>query len=187
MYRDRNILRGKVRSRDLSFTLIELLMVVAIISILSAIALPNFLEAQTRAKVARAKNDLRAIATALEAYHADNCAYPQAALIPPPRRLRPLTMPIAYITTLPEDPFNLRRRWRFYRYGAMPLDVASRWILASVGPDLHSSTNPIEFYPGYQPGLFCGQVEGFDYILYDPTNGTVSWGDVVRASDFIPE
>lgn len=171
----------------MSFTLIELLIVVAIISILAAIALPNFLEAQTRAKVSRAKNDMRALATALETYHADNRAYPQAALIPPPMRLRPLTTPVAYISSLPNDPFNQRRFWRTYRYGAMPLDVASRWILASVGPDLYPSTDPIEFYPGYQPGLFCGQVEGFDYILYDPTNGTVSWGDVIRASDFIPE
>ena len=47
------------------FTLIELLIVVAIIAILAAIAVPNFLEAQTRAKVARVRADMRSLATAL--------------------------------------------------------------------------------------------------------------------------
>ena len=57
------------------FTLIELLIVVAIIAILAAIAVPNFLEAQTRAKVSRAKADMRSVATALEAYYVDNNKY----------------------------------------------------------------------------------------------------------------
>src|SRR5690606_24337312 len=53
----------------------ELLIVVAIIAILAAIAVPNFLEAQVRAKVSRVKNDHRAIATALESYYIDNNQY----------------------------------------------------------------------------------------------------------------
>lgn len=59
------------------FTLIELLIVVAIIAILAAIAVPNFLEAQTRAKISRVKNDHRSIATALESYAVDNNQYPE--------------------------------------------------------------------------------------------------------------
>ncbi len=54
-----------------AFTLIELLIVVAIIAILAAIAVPNFLEAQTRAKVSRVKADMRALATANETYAID--------------------------------------------------------------------------------------------------------------------
>ncbi len=50
--------------REHGFTLIELLIVIAIVLILIAIALPNFLEAQERARVARAKGNLRSIATA---------------------------------------------------------------------------------------------------------------------------
>jgi prepilin-type N-terminal cleavage/methylation domain-containing protein len=59
-----------------AFTLIELLIVVAIIAILAAIAVPNFLEAQTRAKVARIQSDQRTYATALETYYIDNNSYP---------------------------------------------------------------------------------------------------------------
>lgn len=60
------------------FTLIELLIVVAIIAILAAIAVPNFLEAQVRSKVSRAKSDQRSLATAIEAYFVDNNLYPAA-------------------------------------------------------------------------------------------------------------
>lgn len=54
-----------------AFTLIELLVVVFIISILASIAVPNFTEAQTRAKIARVKSDLRTLNMAIEAYRGD--------------------------------------------------------------------------------------------------------------------
>jgi prepilin-type N-terminal cleavage/methylation domain-containing protein len=108
------------------FTLIELLIVVAIIAILAAIAVPNFLEAQQRAKVARVKADMRSIATAVESYTVDNNrAIPghnetnpdKGAVLPPPvdtfgdAKLHDwqwsfLTTPIAYITSIPEDEFT---------------------------------------------------------------------------------
>jgi prepilin-type N-terminal cleavage/methylation domain-containing protein len=58
------------------FTLIELLIVVAIIAILAAIAVPNFLEAQVRAKVSRVRTDQRSLSIAIEAYYVDNNIYP---------------------------------------------------------------------------------------------------------------
>jgi len=57
-------------------TLIELLIVVAIIAILAAIAVPNFLEAQIRAKTSRSLGDLATTAAALEHYYCDYTAYP---------------------------------------------------------------------------------------------------------------
>ena len=51
------------------FTLIELLIVVAIIAILAAIAIPNFLAAQVRAKVSHAKAEMRTLTAALESYY----------------------------------------------------------------------------------------------------------------------
>ena len=65
-----------MRKKESAFTLIELLIVVAIIAILAAVAVPNFMEAQVRAKVTRVKADLRAVKTAIETYRMDHNAYP---------------------------------------------------------------------------------------------------------------
>jgi prepilin-type N-terminal cleavage/methylation domain-containing protein len=57
------------------FTLIELLIVVVIIGILAAIAIPKFAATKDKAKLASIKSDIRNIETAEEAYFADNAAY----------------------------------------------------------------------------------------------------------------
>jgi prepilin-type N-terminal cleavage/methylation domain-containing protein len=57
------------------FTLIELLIVVAIILILIAIALPNFLEAQVRAKVTASRGNMRAIETAMYSLYIDTGSF----------------------------------------------------------------------------------------------------------------
>jgi prepilin-type N-terminal cleavage/methylation domain-containing protein len=98
--------RGKT-----GFTSIELLIVIAIILILIAIALPNFLEAQIRAKVARVRADQRTIATALESYsldnHGDYPPYRQWGTHGMPAYFNALTSPIKYITDVDavSDPF----------------------------------------------------------------------------------
>ncbi|CAN5248398.1 hypothetical protein BH09SUM1_BH09SUM1_10680 [soil metagenome] len=139
------------------FTLIELLIVVAIIAILAAIAVPNFLEAQTRSKVARVKSDQRSLATAIETYYVDNNEYPAMtftgtdtldgpfyATVPSAANsvgrtmkargttvLLTLTTPIAYITSNFPDPFADTKGIGFRYY------TDSRgWILGSWGPDV---------------------------------------------------
>lgn len=61
------------------FTLIELLVVIAIIGILAAIAIPQFAEYRKRGFDARAKSDLRNVATAEEAYFVDYEVYKACA------------------------------------------------------------------------------------------------------------
>lgn len=115
------------------FTLIELLIVVAIIAILAAIAVPNFLEAQVRSKVSRAKADLRSVAVAIESYNVDHNRPPREMhssygdtigsvavngivwpggimpLAPANRFMAGLSTPIAYITKAHlTDPFVLQ-------------------------------------------------------------------------------
>ena len=57
------------------FTLIELLIVVVIIGILAAIAIPKFATTKDKAKLASVKTDLRNYMTAQEAYFSDNSKY----------------------------------------------------------------------------------------------------------------
>jgi type IV pilus assembly protein PilA len=58
--------------RKNGFTLIELLIVVVIIGILAAIAIPKFANTKEKAYVASMKSDLRNLITAQDAYYADN-------------------------------------------------------------------------------------------------------------------
>lgn len=186
-----------------AFTLIELLISVAIIAILAALAVPNFLEAQMRAKVARAKSDMRTVAIGLEAYQVDFGCYVENTA-----PMTVLTTPVAYISTLPQDVFFRAERAdvppfpglefyvTLYGYGSMPVESPTRYALASLGPDLDldvyldGSPDPIalRFYPGYSEDLFSQagvavNATTFAYIAYDPTNGTMSNGDVYRLSD----
>jgi len=57
------------------FTLIELMIVVAIIGILAAIAIPNFLKFQAKSKQSEAKTNLKAIYTAETGYFGENNTY----------------------------------------------------------------------------------------------------------------
>ena len=199
-----------------AFTLIELLIVVAIIAILAAIAVPNFLEARVRSKISRCLADLRSLKVGMEAYFVDNNAYPTdpgwtmtilsengwlmlepapggaAAIgnIPYSKKYMGafLTTPMAYLARVPMDYFNsnIQRKSGFYPpyhaqasyyAGIFPKPEAmnilssastqgsiSAWVFESCGPDLL---------------WWCDGPRDWNKFYYDPTNGTVSAGDIV--------
>jgi prepilin-type N-terminal cleavage/methylation domain-containing protein len=229
-----------MKSLHNGFTLIELLIVVAIIAILAAIAVPNFLEAQVRSKVARVKSDHRTIATAIEAYHVDNNKYPPQGPVTlaaypwigdetriyggdsprhaagnPPIAFH-LSTPVAYLASTIDvfrDPFfagfgkaDIVNDTRFYNYsgdyfggrtyrpasdGSVANFEAASLILQQVG-GWHVRSRATD-------GDYEGRAQGWgDFIrwrgeagrgangdgglsaVYDPTNGTISGGDIAR-------
>lgn len=175
------------------FTLIELLIVVAIIGILAAIAVPNFLNAQVKAKIARSLADLRSIRTALGMYEVDH-----NSVIPDPTQIgvtggqrdgmwvwRYLTSPIGYINGGAfQDPFVPQTNefsgaaWEavsvgVYHYrnidqmraaGASGIDNSASYVSRSPGPDRWYIVNPQRL--AY-------------WMAYNSTNGLNSVGDIV--------
>jgi len=72
----------KFHNRKGGFTLIELMIVVAIIGILAAIAIPNFLRFQLKAKSSEGKTNLAAIRTSEESYYSEFGVYVSALASP---------------------------------------------------------------------------------------------------------
>lgn len=168
------------------FTLIELLIVVAIIGILAAIAVPNFLNAQTRAKLARVLADVEAQATALAQYNLDNNSYPESGVAPP--RLKRLSTPIAYIASVPQDifadPYEPGGTLGFFHYLSRKHERS--WFISdwnSYNSNLTTSANAnarLQPPGGLQWHIrSVGPNEQLDYgFPYDVTNGLVSVGDI---------
>jgi len=181
---------------------------VAITAIPAAIAVPNFLEAQTRSKASRGKVDMRSIATALEAYRTDSHAYPLDSIMykpwgpldltggPSPILYR-LTTPIAYMTSIPKNPFPDESQsppdfyYRYFTvYGWKRLqdlfpnparkDEGHVWVLCSHGPDNRTSFGEYALYSEEFLNTIVPHFNGTHGAIYDPTNGTVSIGDIVR-------
>ncbi len=209
-----------MKNRNYGFTLIELLIVVAIIAILAAIAIPNFLAAQTRSKVARVQSEERTIATALESYYVDNTMYPwyvdlHTGAGPNPNNLpqnnwtwlgMPLSLstPVAYISSaLLWDPFpefsGNSKMQNTYRYmdnniAVYLFDSGGDWLW--LGPTQQDARQFIGHwaYPYYESMPYPypytakqwmvvsnGPDRQFqDWKAYDPTNGTISNGDIER-------
>jgi prepilin-type N-terminal cleavage/methylation domain-containing protein len=227
------------QSHRKGFTLIELLIVVAIIAILAAIAIPNFLAAQIRAKVSRVKSNMQTATTAIEAYYVDNNSYPASFVGDVPSLSYEyglpivVTTPIAYMTSIPDDIFNafngLGAGFAPIGYrapgealsgnyfnsapssaiivslymddpgdpGDRSADVFTdedntdienvRYIVYSLGPGVllaqDAQTNDSGFWDENSGAISTeAHAPGPYRMWYDPTNGTISIGEVVRLS-----
>ena len=100
-------------ARQSGFTLIEIMVVVVILGILAAIVVPNIMGRPDEARIAKAKQDIAAIESALNLYRLDNYNYPSTqqgieALVAPPQGDPPARnwKPGGYLKTVPKDPWN---------------------------------------------------------------------------------
>ena len=197
---------GKMRVKNSAFTLIELLIVVAIIGILAAIAVPNFMNARIRAQIGRVRSDLRAFTIALESYYVDHNEYPWGNF---PNDLGGyttgslfnLTTPVAYLSSVDqEDPFG-EGYWTgspsgpsnktFYTY----VNYNGFWARYDASAQNYFSNNP--YFKGYGMASFgpdkrdsggvwatlmykVGSRYAGSLALYAASNGLVSLGDICR-------
>ena len=72
--------KTKTENLKKGFTLVELLVVMAILGILTVVTLGNFQTSQIKARDAQRKHDLKEITNALEAYFSDHSQYPDATV-----------------------------------------------------------------------------------------------------------
>lgn len=199
----------------MAFTLIELLIVVAIIGILAAIAVPNFRNAMIRANIAKVKGDFKAIETALETYFIDHSRYPGLffnfgvsygngklylfdSIIGD--GIHSLTSPIAYISSdFPKiDPFgkniliNENKRIDLtYRYKSKDVSFIQ---LQKKGYHewILCSIGPDTYTGGFPDRLNKDTVQVSIYPIfthiyqYDISNGLISNGDIYAFSGGVP-
>ena len=194
--------------RRCGFTLIELLIVVAIIAILAAIAVPNFLEAQMRAKISRCQADLRSIALGLESYRIDQGKYvPDEQFLEGKVKLssnretcrrhsmKLLTTPIAYLSSILFDPFMEKHPAN--EAGSLPdprnvyvirvMDTAMKNAPGGLWDDAYKlgyqyaikSNGPARKAPGDMIAAVLVLPPGDRQEVYDPTNGTSSAGIIL--------
>ncbi|MEW6235867.1 MAG: prepilin-type N-terminal cleavage/methylation domain-containing protein [Candidatus Omnitrophota bacterium] len=178
--------------RNQGFTLIELLIVVAIIGILAAIAVPNFLNAQMRAKIARVEGDLRAMKTAIEMYRADESGYPPSCTLEimgdVQFRAGEIFKPVAYANVPAVDPFNSQEGSRTSTFASKeyfyinrdkscgwPITLLDWTIKNSSGAPLHA-----EYLLSSQGPDNLSEVQDMRASpIFDATNGLISQGDII--------
>ncbi len=187
------------------FTLIELLIVVAIIGILAAIAVPNFLNAQTRAKIARVQSDHRALGTALSSYQIDNNGYPWPKFngrfdtANHVGNLLELSTPIAYIGSVDlDDPFvdrsffvnygttgahpmyvyvNYHGAWGNNYFASQLGQIPRGYGMTSHGPDKKDTGGVHWPLKVFLQGKSMHEANAH---IYASSNGLTSSGDIIR-------
>jgi len=124
--------RKKISNSQAGFTLIEIMVVVIIIGLLSALVVPNLFDKQARAFQIKAQSDIRGIGSQLELYRIDIFSYPNTseglqALVTNPGK-RNWT---SYLKKLPKDPWD--NDYQYQSPGTRNPDGYDLWSFGSDG------------------------------------------------------
>ncbi len=183
-----------MNKRTQAFTLIELLIVVAIIAILVLIVVPNFITALVKSRVARSQADINSISNAIMMYRTDSNRLPPLLLpgegtqvVLKPQHISQLfylTTPISYINASSvESPFSFTHGYWYYNWEFFVETTGkprmfywnnrnnpepSTWMISTIGP------NGIQFpYQVLEDNILM-------FHDYNPTNGIVSGGIIQK-------
>jgi len=124
---------NKASKQQSGFTLIEIMVVVVILAILASVVVPRIMDNPDKARVAKAKQDIRALESALDIYRLDNFSYPSTdegleALVQKPASA-PNWKEGGYVKKLNKDPWG-----HDYQYIA-PSSSAGNVQIFSLGAD----------------------------------------------------
>jgi general secretion pathway protein G len=136
-----NVPRTARRPRRLQrgFTLIELIVVVTIIGILAGIAIANVKNAQTKAREAALKDDLREMRSAIDNFYADKQRYPQSLA-----ELKDSK----YLRFIPKDPITGKAEWEEVQ---AQVDASGD---SNPNPQVDPTANAGADQNGGQPGIY---------------------------------
>ena len=169
-----------LHTRKGGFTLIELMIVVAIIGILAAIAIPNFLQFQLRSKTGEAKTNLAAIRTAEEGYFAEFNNYVQAGSTPGTTATANKRVWSGSGITMFDQLGWSPEGEVFYNYAVVGVTAASSYTIGATG-DLDTNGTPSDYgYVHPAPGATAGLASTLSACV-----GTGVWNPSTAAADLL--
>lgn len=134
-------MKTAVRSRKSGFTLVEIMIVVGIIGMVAAVAVPSFMKSRNESRIARMMNDLRTVYDAFNMYAMEYGDYPGGMVGP----VTPMQVAEYLDGTKWDEPTAMGGTWIYYKYlgggthlilvddfnffgGTRPMAAASHWL-----------------------------------------------------------
>lgn len=148
------------KSSQRGFTLLEVMIVTAVIAILALILVPNFTNARDQAATATCESNLQEIATAAELYYTDAGVYPATGPVSVAGFTSPTGNNVKYLGNPPIDPASAAGATYAFTYTAASSGVPASYTILCPGPHPSSTLNKL-----------LGSTASSSHIEYDSGTG----------------